>query len=145
MANGLARSGFDKDLAFGESKESVFVKALQSVRVECKADQKCRKSSNIAIEIRQGSNVRGKGKPSGLSVTDAEWWAIEYADDCWIFLRTSKLKTIARACMQNRGTVMGGDDNRFELILIPIELLVAQQMNEDRWWNTYDAEAVRRG
>ena len=124
MANGLARSGWDKDLAFGEARESAFVEALRDAHVECKSDQKARSTGNVAIEIRQGDTERGKGKFSGLSVSTARWWCIEYADDCWLVVRTSLLKLVARRVYDEAGSVMGGDGNKFELVLVPLTMLV---------------------
>lgn len=124
MADGLARSGWDKDLAFGESRETAFVQALRDAHVECKSDQKARSTGNVAIEIRQGSTERSNGKLSGLSVSTARWWCIEYMDDCWLVVRTSLLKLATRLVYDEAGSVMGGDGNRFELVLVPIEILV---------------------
>lgn len=113
------REQFDKDLSFGESRETAFVKAIQDCHVECKSDQKRRKTGHFAIEIRQGEERR----PSGLSVTTAKWWAIEYADDCWLVIRTSVLKAITRAWIADFGTVVGGD-NKNEMALIPVPELI---------------------
>lgn len=110
-------------MAFGEAKESAFVEAIRDAHVECKADQKSRVTGNVAIEIRQGSPEKGKGRPSGLSVTKARWWAIEYQDDCWLVVRTSLLKLVTRRVYDEAGSVMGGDGNRFELVLVPVLML----------------------
>lgn len=125
MADGLARSGFDLDLAFGESRESAFQKAISRAHVECKSDQACRRTGNVAIEVRQGSTERGKGRPSGISVTTAAWWSIEYADDCWLTIRTSILKILVRHALDVCGTEMVGDGRRFECVLLPLHWLTA--------------------
>lgn len=124
MANGVARSGFDVDLAFGEARESAFVSAIMAAHVECKSDQKAKKTGNVAIEIRQGSVEAGKGRRSGIGVTTSRWWAIEVEDDRWVLIRTSLLKEIVLDVFAQRGSVMGGDGNRFELVLVPRERLI---------------------
>lgn len=136
MANGIARSGFDVDLAHGEARESAFVRALSDVRIECKADGKAMQTGNLAIEIRQGSTERGKGKPSGLSVTTARFWAIEFADDRWVMVRTSVLKNVVKSFYKAKGSVMGGDYNKFELVLVPLSVLISP---DPEWVGDYVA------
>src|SRR4051812_20991792 len=121
MTEGIARNGFDVDLTFGEARETAFVHALTDCHVECKSDQKARVTGNVAIEIRQGAIDRGRGRPSGLSVSTARYWAIEYEDDCWLVMRTSMLKAKTEAAIRTpllpSGTSrvrMVGDGNRYE-------------------------------
>jgi hypothetical protein len=117
MSEGLARQGFDLDLNHGEARESAFVKALTNCHVECKADQKARSTGNVCIETHQ------RGRPSGINVTTANVWAIEYADDCWVVIRTSLLKMLVRRARADNRTTMGGDFNAFRLVLVPIPWL----------------------
>jgi hypothetical protein len=114
MSDGLAREGFDMDLAHGEARETAFVQALQSCHVEHKSDQKVRVTGNVFVEYRQ------KGRPSGIATTEAEWYAIEYADDAWIVVRTSLLKALARRAPKRHG----GDFNQYEGALVPITHLI---------------------
>lgn len=123
MAEGLAREGFDLDLHFGEARETAFVDALTDCHVECKSDQKARSTGNVAIEIRQGHPVKGRGRNSGLSVTVAKWWAIEYDDDAWLVIRTSTLKAVTKMAWKQNGSILGGD-NHNEIVLVPVEWLI---------------------
>lgn len=109
------RSQFDIDLAFGQARESAFYEAVTNARVECKSDQKARITGNLAIEIAQGS----QRKPSGIAVSNAAWWAIEYDDDFWLTMRRSRLLDITRAVYKDNGSIIGGD-NKNELVLVPI-------------------------
>lgn len=120
MAEGVARSGWDKDLRHGEARESAFVGAIREARVECKSDAWTRRSGKVCIEIRQGSTERGRGRPSGASETLAEWWSIEYADDCWLTIRTSLLKALVGRAKTEFGTHMLGDYGKYECVLIPV-------------------------
>ena len=117
MTRGLAREGFDIDLAFGESRESAFTKAIQNACVEHKSDQKARFTGNVAIEIRQ------KGRPSGLSTSVAPWYVLEVEDDRWVLIRTSLLRELVRKIHSERGSKMGGDNNNYEMVLVPVEML----------------------
>lgn len=124
MTVGHSRQGFDVDLAFGEARETAFVAALTDCHVECKSDQKCRVTGNVAIEIRQGSTDLGKGRPSGLSVSTASYWAIEYEDDAWIVIRKALLKAKTEFAYRDGRRRMVGDGNRYECVLVPIDWLV---------------------
>jgi hypothetical protein len=122
MSDGIAREGFDMDLKHGEARETAFVKALTSCYVEHKCDQKVRRTGNVFVELRQ------KGRPSGINTTNSDYYAIEYADDAWIVVRTSLLKALARRCPVTRG----GDFNQYEGALVPITYLI-------RPWQVMDA------
>lgn len=113
------RSQFDVDLAFGQSRESAFYEAVTKAKVECKSDQKARFTGNVAIEIAQGNPK----KPSGIAVSTAPWWAVEYEDDCWLVIRRSKLLDITRAVYKANGSIIGGD-NTNELVLVPLHTLI---------------------
>jgi hypothetical protein len=118
MSDGLAREGFDKDLAFGESRESAFVQAITRARVEVKSDQKARSTGNVFIEYRQ------KGRPSGIATSEAEWWAIEVDDDVFITVRRSKLKALARQAIATGKHTAGGDFDEYDGALVPVVWLV---------------------
>ena len=118
MTTGLARSGFDLDLRHGEAREDALVYILLKARVECKSDSQCSKTGNVFLEFRY------KGKPSGLSVTTADWWAIEYDTDSWLLMPTQRLKAIASRAYRAGKVVRGGDMDNSEGVLIPIEWLV---------------------
>lgn len=115
---------FDVDLAYGEARESAFVTALRRCHAECKSDRKARITRNIAVEFRQGSTERGAGQPSGIAKTDSDWWAVEYADDCWLVVPTPLMKQLARRANDMGRVKMCGDGNRFECALVPVDWLI---------------------
>jgi hypothetical protein len=119
MAIKLARAGFDIDLRDGEAKEDAFKTILNGTTVEVKSDKKCRTTGNLFVEYRQ------QGRPSGIAVTTADYWAFEYDDDCWLLLPTKKLKAIARmvSIHHRNNRVKGGDYNEYDGVLIPINWL----------------------
>lgn len=118
MTEGLAREGFDIDLLHGKAREDAFAHVLTRAKVECKSDGKCRSTGNVFIEFRQ------RGRDSGIKTTTADWWAIEYADDCWVVLPTQRLIALARQAYRVKGSVRGGDGDEYEGVLIPIEWFV---------------------
>jgi hypothetical protein len=117
MADGLARGGFDMDLPHGEARESAFVKALTTCRVEHKCDGWAPATGNVAVEYEQ------QGRPSGIMVTTAQFWPFEIQDDVWLVIRTSLLKVaVARAVKEGRAKLIG-DHNQYRNALIPVEWL----------------------
>ena len=119
MTQGKARSGFDVDLRDGEAREDAFVYTFLRARVEHKSDEACRRTGNVFIEYRQ------KGRPSGIAVTTAERWAIEYDGDCWLVVPTPRLKAITRLAYRDpKKRVKGGDGNQYDGVLVPVEWLV---------------------
>lgn len=118
MTQGLARSGFDKDLRDGEAREDAFVHVLLKDKVEHKSDERCKLTGNLFIEYKQ------KGRPSGIAVTQAHKWAFEFYPDCWLIVPTEIVKHLARIALAQGRTVKGGDGNNYEGVLLPIEWLV---------------------
>lgn len=65
---------FDLDLKTGQQGEAL-VKAGLTGKVEVKLDRRAHSTGNLYIELWQFSNPdRSDKRPSGLSVTEAEWW-----------------------------------------------------------------------
>jgi hypothetical protein len=113
---------WDLDLIDGEAAESEFLHILLRPRFEIKRDRRCwrdRATGNICIETHQGQPRRH----SGLSTTEADWWAIEYDDDAWIVMSTHRLKTIVREVKGDKPLVSFGDNHNYG-VLVPVERLV---------------------
>lgn len=119
MSKGLSRSGFDIDLREGEAREAALAKALSKVGylIEHKSDHKARATGNVFIEYRQ------KGRPSGIQVTTADFWAIEFDTNAWVILETSRLKWLAREAWKAGRRVVGGDNDQYEGVLVPVAQL----------------------
>ena len=116
---------FDLDLKFGEEYEQGLEKLFKTKgKIEVKTERdKWIETGNIAIEI------RCRGKKSGLSVTESDWWfhILSEKDKVkgMICLPVEELKNICRVMIKN-GTakkIMGGDDNESEILLLPIKEL----------------------
>jgi hypothetical protein len=108
----LMREDREADPWEANDAELRFLKALNTA-VPVKLDATCRGTDNVAIEFRQ------KGRPSGIATTEADDWAIEVRDDCWITLPTENLKAIARKYFK-LGSVKRGGDDALEFVLIPV-------------------------
>ena len=78
----------------------------------------------MAIEI------RSRGKPSGISTTDAKWWIHNFTIDGDIkfsmLFKVDKLRKAVKYLYLNElaSIVKGGDDNTSDIILAPISTLI---------------------
>tara|TARA_R100000458_G_C8253013_1_gene229586 strand:- start:923 stop:1312 length:390 start_codon:yes stop_codon:yes gene_type:complete len=114
---------FDLDLEFGEIYEKGLQKLFSSKgKIEVKTERdKWLDTGNIAIEI------RCRGKKSGISVTESDWWfhilTVNGDVKGMLCLPVSELKNICKALlMQGKAKkVMGGDDDKSEMLLLPIK------------------------
>tara|TARA_R110000744_G_C19222527_1_gene547273 strand:+ start:286 stop:681 length:396 start_codon:yes stop_codon:yes gene_type:complete len=114
---------FDIDLDFGEVHERGLKNLFEKTggKIEVKTERgKWYETGNIAIEI------RCRGKKSGLSVTEADWWfhilSIDGKVKGMLVFTVQELKKIVKG-MEREGSinkVMGGDDNQSEILLLPI-------------------------
>ena len=115
-------SKFDIDLKFGESFEYSLGQILNMGKIEIKTERDIWvDTGNVAIEL------MNQGNASGLSVTEAEWWAqiLSFKGDIKsiILIHVKELKKRVKHSVQHgQGRiVMGGDDNASEIALIPIK------------------------
>jgi len=114
---------FDLDLNFGqiyEEKVRDIFEGDGSIEVKTERDI-WQKTGNIAIEIRY------RGKPSGISSTDAKWWIHILSHDndieTALMFKVEKLKKkIKQMVMLGMAkVVIGGDNDNSEIVLLPID------------------------
>lgn len=110
---------WDLDLKLGEAGEALVEKILSGgKKIEVKRDHIAATSGNLAIEYECNR------KPSGIAVTEAEWWAIvgsgEADDKVVVLIETERLKGLCRHYFQLGRTTTGGDGNRSKMILVPV-------------------------
>tara|TARA_R100000781_G_C4026098_1_gene108932 strand:+ start:86 stop:493 length:408 start_codon:yes stop_codon:yes gene_type:complete len=117
-------SKFDIDLTLGEKYEDSLAELLTVGKVEVKAEiDKWRETGNMAIEI------RCNGKLSGLSVTKADHWCQVFAYKNEIkmvmIFPVKEIKRIVRELVDKKEAriVMGGDNDKSQLVLIPLDKL----------------------
>jgi hypothetical protein len=117
---------FDIDLNFGKIYEEKIKELFEgegSIEVKTERDIWA-DTGNIAIEI------RSRGKPSGLSITEAKWWIQVFTVDkdvkFMLMFRVDKLRKAVKYLYINElaPKINGGDDNTSELILVPISTLL---------------------
>lgn len=108
---------FKYDLKVGQVGEQMLAKILTDAKIEVKRDSWICKSGNIAIEF------ESRGKPSGISTTQADWWCFivsgKIDDKVMVLIETNKLKEIARKYYLDGCIKKMGDNNTSISILIP--------------------------
>jgi hypothetical protein len=121
----MSGSAFDKDLREGNAREDAFVHVLLRSRVEHKRDKRCtewtygkRPTGNVCIEFQQ-SDGRGGKKPSGIAVSTAERWAIEFRAEHWVLVPTERVRELARRAISERRVKPTGDNGNVSA-LVPI-------------------------
>lgn len=108
---------YDIDLPGGQEWESFFKNIVTSGEIECKRDKKAHETGNVFIEY------QCRGKPSGLSITKANWWAIGIDNkngnvETAILASVPWLKHICRKYYKTSRDVVGGDNNLSRGILL---------------------------
>lgn len=116
------RSKFDLDLSFGQVGERKLESILKTSKIEVKYDRLTQKTGNVVVEF------ESRGKRSGISTTDAQWWAFviekKNEEPSIILVPIDKLKKICRNAYSEKRFVCGGDNKTSRLILIKKEELL---------------------
>ena len=122
---------FKYDLQFGEQGETLLKEIIEGgYTVEVKRDRKISETGNIAVEVEY------KGRPSGLTRTQADYYAFicsgdKYNDEVIILITTERLRKLV-VTHEERGwrCVFGGDGRQSKLILVPIKEILGTVSNE---------------
>lgn len=118
-AAGLANKNWDINLAEGKHAEGEVLKLIKDSTVEVKNDFAVSKTGNLAIEH------TCYGKPSGITATQAEWWALvadgkKYNKELIVLIKTDRLRKL----VDGKNSVRGGDNYMAEMHLLPIVEIV---------------------
>jgi len=111
---------FRYDLKVGQVYEKQFNDLLGS-KIEIKRDFKCLETGNIYVEY------QSRGKPSGLSTSEAEYWCYWLSDVLCIFIKTEELKILCRVYLNTSRDRNGGDMNSSKGILLPLVDFITKQ------------------
>ena len=121
----MANYKFDLDIIDGEEGEALVREILQGEgKIEVKRDFIVSNTGNVAVEY------HSRGNPSGIAVTEADWWAFvldgeRYKSEVVILVRTARLKQLCRPYLGTKKDVPGGDDNTSRMILLNVAELVS--------------------
>ena len=107
---------FRHDLEVGRLGEKALDSILSNQKIEVKTDLLASKTGNVFVEY------ESRSKPSGISTTEADWWAFVIAKNQIVLLRTSRVKELSRKYWSRR--IKGGDSNTSMGVLVPIKDLL---------------------
>lgn len=123
----MKNNKFDLDLKYGQEREQMVASLLNTdkTKVEIKTERDWwQKTGNIAIE------VECNNKPSGLSVTKANYWfhilAKGKTNVSMLMFEVPKLKKIVKKFNKPEYTRMIGDRKASKCVLIPLTELMTE-------------------
>ena len=111
-------SDFKYDLKTGQVAEENLSKFLTNSKIEVKRDLKAKKTGNVFVEY------YSRGKPSGISTSEAEWYCYFISDEQFVIVSSSRMKELCRKYVGTDRDVLGGDSNTSKGILLPTTDLV---------------------
>ena len=81
---------FRHDLEVGQLGEKLLADILENRTIEVKKDLKAMQTGNVFIEY------SSRGKRSGLSTSQADWWALIVSEEVIKLVKTDYLKELCR-------------------------------------------------
>jgi len=111
-------SDFRWDLKVGQLEEKWLADLLQSKTLEVKRDFRASQTGRVFVEF------FCRGKPSGISTTEADHWAFILDGGVVIMMPTDRLKELVAEAREKNRVVSGGDNNMSQGALIKLERLV---------------------
>jgi len=116
---------FDIDFSTGAAGESLVLRAVgHGSKVEVKHDLIAVETGRVAVEVAYA------GRPSGISVTQADWWIVVLSPDLFIALSTERLRQLVKEYRRRSGHVkFGGFSGRSQLVLLPLSELIGLKRN----------------
>lgn len=106
-------SNFKYDLEIGQKYETQLYELLGK-KIEVKRDFKCLITGNIFVEY------FSRGKPSGIAISEADYYCYWLSDYHFIIIELKELKKMCRKYLKTNRDTIGGDCNTSKGILLPL-------------------------
>lgn len=106
---------FRHDLEVGQLGEKLLADILENRTIEVKKDLKAMQTGNVFIEY------SSRGKRSGLSTSEADYWALIVSEEVIKLVKTDYLKELCRPYIGTKRDVKGGDNDTSKGILLPVK------------------------
>ena len=110
-------SDFKYDLEVGQVEERWLAQLLSGGKIEVKRDFLAHRTGNVFVEY------NSRGKPSGISVSQADHWAIILDEETVVIIKTDRLKDKCREQFRRGNITSGGDSDTSMGVLLPVSLL----------------------
>ena len=103
---------FKYDLKVGQVKEKELAEILNNKKIEVK---KCTDAIyNVFVEY------ESRGAPSGISTTQADYWAFVLEYETVVIIPSNRLKQKCRTAFKEGRTASGGDSDTSKGVLLPV-------------------------
>ena len=112
-------SDFRYDLKVGQLHEEFLAELLQFKTIEVKRDFRASQTGRVFVEF------FCRGKLSGISTTEADFWCFVLDNKSLVMLPTKKLKRLVIEAREKGYVVSGGDSNLSQGALVRIKDLVS--------------------
>jgi len=118
------RSKFDFQLKQGKAREHEHARMQLYGKFEVKSETYYwERTGNVAIEY------ECNGKPSGIAVTDAQWWTHHLGTTdgetvTWLTVPVERMKRLARQAIRDKRFRIGGGGKRTKFALVRIKDIV---------------------
>lgn len=118
----IHNNDFKFDLEFGVlNGETWFHELVSNKKIEVKSDRKTAETGNVYIEY------WSRGKSSGISTTQADYYVYKVAEDTAVLISTEQLKKKLKQLVEQdkaRMDIKGGDNNTSRGILCKLNDLI---------------------
>lgn len=111
-------SDFRYDLYFGQLAENELFDIISNKKIEVKTDKQATRTGNVYVEF------ESRGKPSGISTSEADYYCFVISPDSFILISSTKLKERCRKYLGTSRERKGGDSNTSRGILLPVNELL---------------------
>lgn len=109
---------FSHDLLVGNIAEEYLGSVLSQKKIEVKFDKIALDTGRVFVEF------ECRGKPSGITTTEADFWAFVFLNSVIILVSKQRLVALCNDAYNNNKVVNGGDNNSARGFLVDIEKLV---------------------
>lgn len=115
---GVSRSDFDLSLRKGQERERALEAILTAPVTTMEVKDQHKSKTHVFIEH------ECYGKPSGIAITKADYWAIEVRRGWWAVVPTEDVRALWRVAIDRFGVRNGGDSDASFGAIVPKEWLV---------------------
>lgn len=114
----LYNNDFSHDLLVGQIAEQFLGDLLQNKKIEVKNDKIAHKSGRVFVEF------ECRGKPSGITTTQSDFWAFVLTTGVVIIVSKDRLTELCNNEYNNGNVIRGGDRNTSQGFLINLDDLL---------------------
>jgi hypothetical protein len=117
---------FSHDLLVGNIAEEYLGSVLSEKKIEVKYDKIALETGRVFVEF------ECRGNPSGITTTEADFWAFVFMNSIIILISKQRLVALCNDAYNNNKMVNGGDNNASRGFLIDIEKLVRSNLCDSK-------------